>query len=128
MIPEELWELTELEILRLEDNQLSGTLSTGIGNLVHLEELRLSRTGLEGDLPTELANLQQLERANLEFNQFKGRIPNELCEVSTLKELTADCRGSKKVKCDCCTQCCDKKDDTCQDPDQTRNSMGNHRL
>lgn len=128
MIPDEVWGLTDLEILRLEDNQLSGTLSSNIGNLVNLEELRLSRTGLEGYLPEELSNLRQLERAHLEFNDFKGSVPKELCYVSTLIELTADCTGSKKVKCDCCTKCCDKKDETCHDPEATGKSAGKRRF
>lgn len=78
-----------------------------------LKDLGLSRTWLDGYLPDEVGNLQSLQRAHFELSYFKGKIPNDLCDISTLKELTADCSGTKKVKCYCCTMCCNRRNKTC---------------
>ena len=117
-LPGNLWRLSNLEVLRLEGNQVRGQLSSNIGDLVKLTDLRLSNTLLDGYIPDEVANLQALERAHFELSYFQGKVPEELCTLreSTLRELTADCSGSKKVKCQCCTLCCDRKDETCSMP------------
>ena len=38
-IPEALWQLTQLEFLILDNNQLTSTISSGIGNLKKLTDL-----------------------------------------------------------------------------------------
>mmetsp|Transcript_8192 Transcript_8192/g.19761 ORF Transcript_8192/g.19761 Transcript_8192/m.19761 type:complete len:760 (+) Transcript_8192:79-2358(+) len=117
-LPDNLWRLTDLEVLRLEGNQVWGRLSSDIGDLVKLKDLRLSNTLLDGYIPDEISNLQALERAHFALSYFKGKVPTDLCALrdSTLRELSADCSGSKKMKCQCCTLCCDRKDDTCSMP------------
>lgn len=116
-LPEGLYDLTNLEILRLENqmNSLSGTLSTEIGNLVDLVDFRISKTGLSGDLPEELSNLVNAERLHFEFNEFWGEIPEDLCSVETLKDLQADC-DKGDVDCSCCTKCCSVKKGKCKEP------------
>ena len=51
-IPEELYDLVNLEAVYLYHNQLSGTISTKIGNLDNILHLQLSHNQLTGTIPT----------------------------------------------------------------------------
>lgn len=84
-IPDELWELTNLEVLRLEHNNFTGGLSSKIGNLKNLSYLSLLDSQLQGELPSELGNLTQLTGINLQFNQFTGEIPEKFFETDAWK-------------------------------------------
>lgn len=85
MIPDELWELTNLEVLRLEHNNFKGGLSGKISNLKNLSYLSLLDSQLQGNLPSELGNLTQLTGINLQFNQFTGEIPEKFFETDAWK-------------------------------------------
>ena len=61
--------------LDLNDNQLSGTIPTQLGNLANLEELLLTRNQLTGTIPAELASLTGLDILALGGNQLTGTIP-----------------------------------------------------
>lgn len=98
--------MTGLKVLLLAENQFSGTLSTKIGRLVALQEFSVERSGLSGEIPGSLGNLKSLEQVYLQFNAFQGAVPEALCEIPTLVDLQADCDGSEKLECVCCTQCC----------------------
>jgi hypothetical protein len=64
--------------LELENNQLTGSIPTELGNLTNLEELWLSYNQLTGSIPSELGNLGNLTLLNLNSNQLTGSIPTEL--------------------------------------------------
>jgi hypothetical protein len=53
-IPEELYELTNLEKLYLFKNQIEGTISTRIGDLYAITHLHLSRNNLVGGIPDQV--------------------------------------------------------------------------
>ena len=74
--------------LDLNDNQLSGTIPTQLGNLANLEKLLLTRNQLTGTIPAELASLTGLDILALGGNQLSGEIPPELGSLSNLVELS----------------------------------------
>ena len=80
-IPESLYDLMSLEIIGLEYNYLSGTLSTRIGNVYDtLKGIFIGGNGFNftGTLPTHLGSLRNLEFLSLEDNGMTGTIPSEL--------------------------------------------------
>jgi len=64
-LPSELWRLTNLEILDLDNAGMSGTVPTEIGLMVGAEKLLLSGGELTGILPTEIAVLSSLCRSQV---------------------------------------------------------------
>lgn len=86
-LPDELFELSGLETLRLTRVGLGGPLTPAIGRLLSLKELELNWTGLGGPLPPEIGNLGRLEVLDLSANDLVGQIPPELGNLSRLEEL-----------------------------------------
>ena len=76
--------------LRLERNNLTGTLPGGLGNLTALEDLNLSSNQLHGPVfPPRWADLLNLRTLRLGSNQFSGPIPPALGNLSNLRILDA---------------------------------------
>ena len=73
--------------LRLDNNQLSGTIPTQIGNLTQLTELRLDSNQLSGLMPPQIGNLTRLTRLFLDSNQLRGPIPSQLGDLDRLDIL-----------------------------------------
>eukprot|EP00752_Nemacystus_decipiens_P008486 g7583.t1 len=86
-IPEELGELAALEYLYLSRNQLTGTIPGELGELAALEYLYLSGNQLTGTIPGELGKLAALKGLYLSRNQLSGTIPGELGELAALQHL-----------------------------------------
>ncbi|MCP5047983.1 MAG: hypothetical protein GY940_12475 [bacterium] len=86
-IPMELGNLTELEELYLHHNQLTGTIPSQLGDLLKLEILHLCCNQLDGGIPASLGNLSELEELHLYSNLLSGSIPPELGNLSTLGTL-----------------------------------------
>ena len=87
IIPPELSDLPDLEVLSLHSNQLSGSIPPELGNLANLRVMRLSLNRLEGTVPAELGRLTSLETLKLSDNGLVGGIPPELGNLPNLKEL-----------------------------------------
>lgn len=66
---------------------LSGTISSGIGNLSHLQTLLLQNNHLSGPIPTEIGKLLELRTLDLSGNQLVGEIPNSLGLLTHLSYL-----------------------------------------
>ncbi|ONM04447.1 putative LRR receptor-like serine/threonine-protein kinase [Zea mays] len=66
---------------------LSGTLSGRIANLTHLEQVLLQNNNITGRLPPELGALPRLQTLDLSNNRFSGRVPNTLGRITTLRYL-----------------------------------------
>ena len=87
-LPTELSNLANLRTLFLSTNQLSGSIPAELGNLANLEVLFLFNNQLSGSIPAELGNLSNLQNLYLPFNQLSGSIPIELGNLSNLQYLT----------------------------------------
>ena len=89
-LPTELGNLPNLGILYLDKNQLSGSLPPEMGNLTNLVALQLYENQLSGSIPPELGNLTHLIIIGLEDNQLGGGIPAEMGNLSGLRYLFLD--------------------------------------
>ena len=76
--------------LSLYENQLSGEIPPGLGNLANLTYLRLDGNQLSGEIPSELGNLANLEGLSLYENQLSGEIPPKLGNLANLTYLRLD--------------------------------------
>ena len=68
----------------LDDNQLSGSIPSSIGNLINVTNLRLNDNSLSGEIPPEIGSLINLNTLCLQNNQLSGEIPESICEVFPL--------------------------------------------
>ncbi|KAM0851348.1 hypothetical protein ACQ4PT_052482 [Festuca glaucescens] len=66
---------------------LWGTLSARIANLTNLEQVLLQNNNITGRLPPELGALPRLQTLDLSSNRFSGRVPDTLGRLSTLRYL-----------------------------------------
>ena len=85
-IPEELWELENIEMLHLSGNNLT-ELPPEIGTLTNLRTLSL-RTNSLTELPPEIGNLTNLTTLMLEENSLT-ELPSEIGNLSNLQMLNA---------------------------------------
>ena len=76
-IPTEIERLKRLRDLRLNNNELTGTISSGIGNL-ELTTLSLWDNKLSGTIPPEIGDNPFLETILLHNNDLRGTIPPEM--------------------------------------------------
>jgi Leucine-rich repeat (LRR) protein len=84
-VPNYVFEKTNLEILNLSNNKLTGAIPGEIRFLTKLKTLDLSNNLLTG-VPAEVGQLDNLEILNLSDNQLTG-LPNELGNLKNLKTL-----------------------------------------
>ena len=97
VIPPWLGNLANLEFLDLRDNDLTGVIPPELGNLANLEELWLYENGLTGVIPPWLGNLANLEFLDLRDNGLTGVIPSELGNLASLGRLYLNDNGLKGV-------------------------------
>ena len=69
--------------LRLNENQLAGSIPTSIAQLSNLCHLDLRGNQLFGELPTEISNLVNLQSISLIDNQLNGSIPTNVWLMPT---------------------------------------------
>jgi len=86
-LPSELGNLTNLQWLDLGGNQLSGELPSSLGNLTDLRLLWLGGNAFSGSFPSWLVNLTNLQQLQLAVNQFSGELPSWLGTLTNLQDL-----------------------------------------
>ncbi|KAJ0267011.1 Leucine-rich repeat receptor-like serine/threonine-protein kinase RGI4 [Hirschfeldia incana] len=96
LIPKELGDLPELEVLDLADNSLSGEIPIEIFKVKKLKTLSLNTNNLEGAIPSELGNLTNLVELTLFDNKLAGEIPKSIGELKNLQTFRAG--GNKNLR------------------------------
>lgn len=87
-IPSYFQALTRLSSLDLGQNLLSGTISTQLGSPSNLlQRLDLGQNSLSGTIPTELGLWKGLETLILTQNNLSGTIPPEIRNLTALAEF-----------------------------------------
>jgi len=106
-LPNELFHISSLEELVVNDNKLKSTLPSSVGNLQKLTKLELEGNQLSGTLPTELGSLSSLQTLWMFHNSFVGEMPSNVCSEfdATGVEVWADCND--QFTCSCCFVCYD---------------------
>ena len=89
-IPNSIRWLRSLEVLDLSNNDISGTIYSGLGVLRNLETLNLSSNKFTSKIPTELGQLTRLRDLSLSSNKLSGSIPKELGRLGFLSILRLD--------------------------------------
>jgi hypothetical protein len=74
-IPEQIGDLTSLQVLDLAHNNLSGWIPSNISQCSKLMAMDLSSNSVTGRIPQELTNLTALSSLNLSNNKLYGPIP-----------------------------------------------------
>lgn len=77
-IPQELGLLSNLNTLDLSNNQLAGEIPSSLGQLKNLNSLRLNNNNLSGPIPVSLTSIGTLSSVNFSFNNFSGQMPHLL--------------------------------------------------
>ena len=89
VLPPQIGDLSNLELLYLYENQLTGSIPVELGKLSKLKELHLAENQLTGIIPPDLGNLNSLQGLYLYVNQLTGIIPTEIGQLSNLQNFAA---------------------------------------
>ncbi|KAJ0096394.1 hypothetical protein Patl1_29057 [Pistacia atlantica] len=77
-------------VLSLSDNRISGLIPPELGNCSDLEVLELRSNSLTGHMPADLSHLSNLNVLDLGINNLTGELPEEVSKCSLLKSLLVD--------------------------------------
>ncbi|KAL7229135.1 hypothetical protein ACSBR2_007771 [Camellia fascicularis] len=75
---------TNLRKICLKYNQISGSIPSGIGNLINLERIWLFGNQCTGNVPFDTGKLQNLRDLDFSENELSGNIPLPLGNLSSL--------------------------------------------
>jgi Leucine-rich repeat (LRR) protein len=88
-VPPDIKELATLQIISLVRNNLAGSFPTAICALTHLQSLFLNQNDFAGTIPASVANLVALKDLDLSQNGFTGVIPTQIGLMTSLVSLVA---------------------------------------
>jgi len=83
-IPPEFSNLIGVVSISLQDNHLTGNVPSFLGSLTSLVWLDLSNNRLGGEIPVELGNLSELSGLDLSSNALGGEIPSAIANLTAL--------------------------------------------
>ncbi|KAG8384611.1 hypothetical protein BUALT_Bualt04G0135900 [Buddleja alternifolia] len=86
-IPNEIWGMEKLEVLDLEGNSISGSLPARFSGLKNLKVLNLGFNEIFGGIPSSLSNCVGLQVLNLAGNQVNGSVPSFIGGFKDLRGL-----------------------------------------
>lgn len=86
--PEEIFKLTNLRRLFLDQNGFSGTIPRTVGNMGALIDFHAIGVPFRGQIPSEFGKLDRLVTLILRDNEFTGTIPSELNNMVNLEILS----------------------------------------
>lgn len=88
--PEVVYDMTWLQVLYLQGNDITGALSSKLGQLTELTDLYIdSNAKMSGPLPKEIGKLTKLVRLNISQSGIDGAIPVELGQCVALEQFMA---------------------------------------
>jgi Leucine rich repeat N-terminal domain len=83
--------------LELGYKDLTGPLSSAIGNLGAMTYISFRMNGLRGSLPSQLGQLKNLRELYLDDNQFTSAVPASFCDFS--KSIDLQLNGNPGLTC-----------------------------
>ncbi|KAG2556143.1 hypothetical protein PVAP13_8NG085704, partial [Panicum virgatum] len=86
-IPEGLGNLNKLQKFSLFNNIFTGSIPSSLSNLSQLGELFLDYNKLDGEIPPSLGNLKVLEVLEISTNNLHGSIPKEIFSIPTIRKI-----------------------------------------
>ncbi|KAL7242122.1 hypothetical protein ACSBR1_014655 [Camellia fascicularis] len=89
-IPSEIGNLSNLAFLRLQQNDLTGSIPSTVKVLGKLQVLYLSDNRLQGSLPDGLCQFENMGDLRLNHNELSGLIPECLGNITSLRYLYLD--------------------------------------
>ncbi|KAJ0039196.1 hypothetical protein Pint_23400 [Pistacia integerrima] len=75
-IPSEIGRLSNLKTLDLSNNNFIGSIPSTVSNLKSLQYLRMNNNSLSRTIPPSLTNMSQLAFLDLSFNNLSGPVPH----------------------------------------------------
>ncbi|TKY73225.1 inactive receptor kinase [Spatholobus suberectus] len=85
--PNTIGRLTQLRVLSLRSNALTGDIPADFSNLTFLRNLYLQNNRISGEFPAALTRLTRLTRLELSSNNFTGKIPFSINNLAHLTGL-----------------------------------------
>ncbi|NQZ77750.1 MAG: T9SS type A sorting domain-containing protein, partial [Ekhidna sp.] len=85
-IPEELWTITSLQFVFLGTSEIGGDISS-FTNLTNLVEFWVDQCNVTGIVSSEIGNLRLLERLDISDNAMSGNIPEQITDLSNLQVI-----------------------------------------
>ncbi|XP_039173754.1 receptor-like protein EIX2 [Eucalyptus grandis] len=90
--PKNLSSLCNLQLVRLEGNNLNGNISDILGDSLGCAQSKwkifdVSDNNISGDMPNQFGDFKELEYLDLSSNLISGSIPANLMELSSLRTL-----------------------------------------
>eukprot|EP00250_Pteridium_aquilinum_P014952 c22300_g1_i1 orf=203-2206(-) len=79
--------LTELRVLNLRSNSLSGNLPADLSNCGFLRSIYLQNNRLSGPLPSSFTLWPNLVHSDFSYNNFNGSMPASLADLKQLQSL-----------------------------------------
>ncbi|XP_017225542.1 protein NSP-INTERACTING KINASE 3 isoform X1 [Daucus carota subsp. sativus] len=76
-----------VSVLGLPSQNLSGTLSPGIGNLTNLQYVLMQNNAISGSIPAAIGKLEKLQTLDLSSNKLHGEIPSSFGDLKNLNYL-----------------------------------------
>ena len=83
-LPDEMSNLSSLEILRLSNNKISGDALSKISNLPELRNVNIAGNQVSGAIPSEVGSFPKLEEFFIYQNEITGEIPAEFGNLENL--------------------------------------------
>ena len=102
--------LTNLQELHLDNNQVTGNIPSSLSDLANLSILDLSHNRLTGELPPSLGHMTNLAGLYINDNQLSGDIPSSLGNLTKLSVLYL----KKKTRANASS--CASPAETCEPP------------
>ena len=79
--------ISDMVVLDLSCNSLTGVIPRDIGGLIGLRSLNLSLNSLSGAIPEKFGELKQLESLDLSNNELSGEIPSSMTALTSLSHM-----------------------------------------